>query len=351
MTRVVLFLLMTVALSAQTRQAQTGSIEGVVVRAGTSIPIVGARVVAQQIPASYKAETVTDNAGHFAFSAVPEGMVTVQVTRDGFVANTNSSSPSLFTSVRAVANQRVEVPNLRLLPTSTISGRITDAEGQPLRGISVEFLRIVLQEDGRRVWDVQATAKTNDLGEYRQTKLPPGDHYVRVVIQPRDSAKTITYFPGTVNADRAAAIALKDGIDAFADFRLDAANSGVYKITGRVVAPFPRTATSPSIALALVNRSSYGVSERDPFLGLLTAQARADDDTGIFELKGIRTGSYDLFASVIAGGLTYLSKTPIEVRDGNVEGLNLGLAPSLEVKGQLVTEGFLPQRPLRLGPS
>jgi len=349
MTRIFLVMLVTAALSAQTPQAKTGSIEGVVVRAGTSIPIVGAQIVAQQISSSFTAETVTDGAGRFVFSAVPEGMVTVQVTRDGFIANTDSSSSTLSTAVRAVANQRVEIPNLKLLPTSTISGRVTDDERRPLRGISVEFLRIVLQEDGRRVWDVQATAQTNDQGEYRQTKLAPVDHYVRLIIQPKDSGRSITYFPGTVNANNAAAIALKDGLDAVADFRVDSANSGVYKITGRAAAPFARTATSPSIALMLVNRPSDGPSEQDLFRGLLTAQTSADDDTGIFELKGIHTGSYDLFASSVSGGLTFLSKTPIEVRDGNVEGLNLGLQPGPDVKGQLLTEGPRPQRPLRLG--
>ena len=66
---------------------------------------------------------------------------------------------------------------LAMTPTGSISGRVYDAEGEPLGKAQVEVMRPVYK-DGQRMLTIVEIVASDDRGEYRLFWLPPGRYYV-----------------------------------------------------------------------------------------------------------------------------------------------------------------------------
>ena len=62
-------------------------------------------------------------------------------------------------------------------PTSGISGRVVDADGDPAGRVQVLALRLVY-DGGKPVMTIAQTVTTNDRGEYRMFWLTPGSYRV-----------------------------------------------------------------------------------------------------------------------------------------------------------------------------
>ena len=66
--------------------------------------------------------------------------------------------------------------------TGSISGRVTDAGGEPIAHAFVMALQPWYQKGQRRLAFVQAV-QTNDLGEYRLFWLPPGRYFIAATFE------------------------------------------------------------------------------------------------------------------------------------------------------------------------
>jgi hypothetical protein len=87
-----------------------------------------------------------------------------------------------------VANgQRMSGITLRMAPVGSISGRVVDADGDPVQFASVELIRPAYQ-DGKRRLTIVVGMRTDDRGEYRLHSIPPGEYYVAA--RPWDSRST-----------------------------------------------------------------------------------------------------------------------------------------------------------------
>src|SRR5262249_9240456 len=58
------------------------------------------------------------------------------------------------------------------------TGRVTDAAGEPLAGITVQLQRSVYDAQGKRTFQGVVNARTNDLGEYRLYWVTPGLYFL-----------------------------------------------------------------------------------------------------------------------------------------------------------------------------
>jgi hypothetical protein len=326
-------LALVVLLSALLQQTpQTGTIEGIVTRSGsTLVPIAGAQVtITAPSPFSNGTlivlDTTTDGGGHFLFSDLPAGVFKVEVSQEGYGYRASKFvfTSTLKTSVTVAPGKRVQVPNLTLTPTSTIRGRVLDSEGHGVPNVPVEFLRMTVNDQGRKMW---ATGKvdtdTNDQGEYELTMLGPGDYYVRTILDTQSDLPIAVYYPGALDGSAAAAVALVEGSQMVADIRVGPAVSGpTYKVSGRV---------SQSADLILMKRDSLEPVE-------LSATAAADADTGRFEFRAVRPGSYDLWAVTEVSGKNLFSTVPIEIRDKDIENVSLTLRAGVDIKGRLIVD-------------
>ena len=60
----------------------------------------------------------------------------------------------------------------------SIAGTISDEEGEPVAGVSVQAMSKVFNQ-GKSALQARGSAKTDDRGNYRLYDLPPGRYYVQ----------------------------------------------------------------------------------------------------------------------------------------------------------------------------
>jgi hypothetical protein len=145
------------ARNAQTPSASPGSIQGIVVRAGTIEPL-GRAVLelrGDDDDAPPLVSTTTEADGRFSFRNLRSGRYRLAATRPGSV-----SRPMSIT----VSGGRTEEVTVAMAPTGAISGRVYGQNGEPLGNIDVAALKSTYQR-GRRVLSAVQSVRTNDRGD------------------------------------------------------------------------------------------------------------------------------------------------------------------------------------------
>ena len=340
-----------VLLAALQQAPQTGTIEGTVVRLGTNFPIAGVEIRAT-LASSERIETVTDGAGRFVLRDVSPGRVSIEARADGYIfpvglpasatirdsleATVSSAEGYILPnavlrfSTNVAAGQNLKLPAAPATRASVIRGRVVDGEGHGIPDVALGFILGVTDATGsRRLMMEVSTARTDSHGDYERDMLGPGDYYVKATVDREGAASVTVYHPATPNKNAAAPVVLGEGTEATADISISAALSeNRFKVSGRVL-PLPEKSPG-AVGLLLKTQGAPSTAVMD---------SSTDTKTGRFELRGIPAGVYDLFASVNVDGKEYLSKTSLEIRDEDLEDINITLQPGTEVKGRLVVDG------------
>jgi hypothetical protein len=388
-----------IALLSQAATAQLpirgGSIEGVVVERSTGVPIVGANVELRRVQRVSPQETnVRSNAPREDFTLPPAGG-TQPVALDSKVVVTSSDgtfvisdvapgdyrlyatrgsghTPAEYGQRSAVGSgvpftlqdgQRMTGVSLVMTPTSTITGTVTDANGEPAGYAHVQALRAVYR-DGRRSLTVMQLVQADDRGMFRLFWLPPGEYYVcakmldlrrsseMMYIQPpsrfgtyeQQMRPTITainssrllddgtvnegqyvpvYFPSTLDERRAAPIRVRAG-QTVSGIDINLANSLVRtrRIRGRVI---DGTTGNPTSAMVQI-------IPRNPPAILLIPTGQAGQD-GVFEMWGALPGADYLIAN---GGSGLLA---VDVENADVNGVTVTVWPGSTINGRIRLDG------------
>jgi hypothetical protein len=349
-----------VALLAQ--QPRVGSIEGIVVQAGTPQPVARAVV---ELTGSREAEPVavtTDTDGKFQFRNVAAGPYSLTVSRDGYLERRSGNS-----TLTVQAGQTAKDIRLTLIATGAISGRVYDSVGEPLANVSIRALKYSYA-DGQKTLTPVKTGESDDRGEYRLFWLPPGLYYInatppgakpgdafvfslesgadridshgivrhdRSPVEKLGEADVPVYYPGTTETQSAVPLEVRSGADiGGVDFTL--ARAKTRKVRG--VAIDSVTGQPAANATVVLVPRTPSVS------GSLTSGRPSSD--GTFEIQGVLPGSYFLVATErnLGGGRNGVSltggRTPIEVGGSDLERLTVVLAPVIEIAGELVLEGL-----------
>jgi protocatechuate 3,4-dioxygenase beta subunit len=390
-----LMLVLFVAQSQPAPQAARGSIDGFVVKLGTSQPVSKARVMLtrnQGRGESYAA--TTESGGRFAFQNLEPGEYRLSVTRNGYVRSEygqrSLNRPGLPLTVNA--GQKVSDVVLQIVPAGTIAGRIYDRDGEPLPNVNVQAMRYVYREGSRILTSVQQ-ARTNDLGEYRLFWLNPGQYYVSATpneggrmtagtspiagpgiggaisggrggppagrggargagrgepqagvrggmaaipaammdVPSEDEGYIPTYFPNTTDAQSAAPIQLPPGV-LYPNVDLIVSPVRTLRVRGQVV---DGTTGQPArgIQVMLVQRQQGGgFGMNGNFRG------RNPDDSGVFEIRGVVPGSYDIVATMNNRNSRMTARVPIDVGGSDVENVTLVLSPGYPIAGHIAIE-------------
>src|SRR5438876_3081867 len=171
-------MLCAVGLSLFVQLSNTASVEGVVARLDTGKPLARATVtLSNDRYTSQVLNTTTDATGRFSFLNVPPGEYRLQASRQGpyIPAEYGQRKPDeRGTPITIQPGQKITEIRLQLAPTSSISGRILDNDGEPLGRVEVQALQSLYLDGHRDLYPVQ-TVMTNDLGDYRKYwKRPRG---------------------------------------------------------------------------------------------------------------------------------------------------------------------------------
>ena len=275
---------------------KTGSIAGVAIDEKSGEGIAKALIILRRDQEGGLGE-ITDAKGKFTLRDVDPGVYTLSIERDGYVAAGEKSQ-----TVSVQAGQTTSDLKLKLQRTGTVSGRILDADGDPISGVGVVILPARAIKNAR---PVSFFAATNDRGEYRVFHIPPAGYRVSATYTPTgrydgvrmqrpagadaasgSEAYPIVYYPATTDARQATVLTVEPGTEIHGiDLQLVRVR-GV-RVRGRVTA----TASSgPAPLFQMVTLVPIG--QRDaPAPG---HDVLIRDPKGEFEFTGVMPGTYRL---------------------------------------------------------
>jgi Carboxypeptidase regulatory-like domain len=178
--------------------------------------------------------------GRFEFT-VPPGKYSLAgeaagMQRQNFGGRT--APPDIAVSIIAESGLPTEDLIFPLFPSASIKGKVLDVHGDAVENALVHLMRktVVAGKPGSSSY---GWSYTNDLGEYRVGRLPPGVYYLAVNATPwyaegnrrwrsalGEQAETLgvafvpSYYPGTPDLSQAVPIVLSAGQEARGDFSL-----------------------------------------------------------------------------------------------------------------------------------
>jgi hypothetical protein len=266
---------------------------------------------------------LTNAEGKFRIAGIPAGSYQVTLDRVGYVA----SSEATRGPVTLTPGEKKDNLNVKLVPVGAISGRVLDADGQPMDGLQVHT------EQGERT---MRSGVTDDRGQYRIGGLGPGRYRVRAVtrnlavppeIRTDGTTETLyadTYHPGALDVKGAARVAVGPGSDVTGiDIRL--VRAPIVRMAGRVTG-MPEGAKNVYV---LVTRGNGGQGGQG-------AQVKPDGgfelwrpDPGKYKLRAMCNNSEEMLASGVV---------EVEVGDSDIDNVALTLLAPEEIRGQLEFE-------------
>ena len=305
--------------------------------------------------------SVTDNAGNFLINAVlPGNYDVVTESKDHFGPGSYPDRPSLSVSVAAGSMNELKVP---MTPGAVVSGRVTDAAGQRLSNKIVQAY-VLGYQDGYPLLSPGPQARTDDQGEYKLFWLPPGEYFLAATFPrgrrtPSPDGKDLvtTYYPRTTDTLIAQPVIIRGGEER-AGFDIEMQATSSFKISGTIISSVTPP-TGPGVVGANVGATTATINilARDSNIpdsvgtrALGTVQVVQTGDqvwSAPFEVSGIQPGIYDLSTWVResnpdGGSSITIGRTPVEILDKDLTGVELRIYPSVRVLGKVTVDGHAP---------
>ncbi len=277
-----------------------------------------------RIAGSSQRTVFTDGEGHFQFEGLAAGRVILTAQKPGYF------SPQEF---RGSANKLMNVgPTtdsvvVKLTPQSVISGRVTDATGQPIEHVPVHLTARAVR-GGRKHWEARGQQQTDEDGRYRFANLMPGTYYLAAG-PARDEIRILpgaekpkagypsVYYPGVPDLASASPLQLAAGQHAQADFSMSA--GPVYHVSGSV------TGYSPHYGVGFQLLSQSGDD--------LSLPIKFNEESGRFDVDSVPPGNY-VVKAFSQGGASLDQPLRGELHlnvAASVENLHLVLGPAISI--------------------
>ena len=284
---------------------------------------------------------ITNGNGKFRFKQVPPGEYELTGRRIGYLngsygATSWDSGGSPLTIKAGDAFTDIQ---LRLFPAGAISGRVIDADGDPVPGAEVH-LWYQLNILGQSKWERGSNIGTGHNGEYRIEGLGPGRYFVSAnaneTEEPRQEDRLVdstgnpvmfrdvlTYYPDALTIDEASPISIKLGLEQRgSDIRIR--RSKRYRVAGTIAGVAHNAASDLGIA---VWREPSGL-----FIGNSKISA-----SGEFAIADLLPGTYNLLLSRSQGET--IGKTKVYVKDADLTGVVIASYAPAQVKVHVAIEG------------
>ena len=146
------------------------SIEGRLWNPISGSPVRKADVVVGTLNGEPLKRAISDANGRYHVEGLPAGKYRIAVGRAGFL-------PALSSMVLTLKADEVrQGVDIAMDTPAVITGHVFDEEGEPVEGIGVTAFT---RDERSGVISISATARTNDMGEYRFAGLPGGTYVIR----------------------------------------------------------------------------------------------------------------------------------------------------------------------------
>lgn len=219
-------------------------VAGTVVDSATNAPLAGAEVQVSPVGKDQLIEVaVADGNGYFAFHNLFTGKYQLAAAHAGYLQQTYRQHGAYNTAIvtgPGIDNSRIVFPLVR---QCSVSGTITDQDGEPVPNASVYLLRYSVN-DGLKTVRLRSQARTGNDGRYTAGNLAPGQYFVAVSAQPwyavqamamgrrpgqpaevpekLDIAYPLVFYPGVTDDQSAAALTVLPGTRLEANLTLSA---------------------------------------------------------------------------------------------------------------------------------
>lgn len=334
-----------VCVPAQTapQKVATASISGKVTIKGK--PAVGVMVLASDSrdrgssnAKGYRARS--DQAGNYRITNLPAGNYDISTLAAALV-------PSNESQTLVVADgEQLEDVNISLAPGGVITGKITDAQGEPLIGehvriepVDEEFPRGISRQVTQRLYSGENS--TDDRGVYRAFGLPPGKYKVVVGNSssglgggPRQFHKE-TFYPSVSDSAKATAIEVKEGSETEHIDIVVGPPTGTFKVSGQVV----DSETGKAIA-----NVSYGVTVTiDRADGSSSSSGSTGGErtnaNGEFRLENLSPGRYTIFTAPTEESHVPSASVSFDLVDRDISNLVIKTTKGSSLSGVVVLDG------------
>ena len=296
----------------------------------------GSSINEPQLRAFFKVRTNGD--GHYRVTGLTEGAYMIRAHSKAYTLPKNSSEFETFRSVTLDEGESRDSVDFALIRGGVITGRVIDAEGRPLIGVSLRLLSLDENGNPKREGDFgdYLALWTDDRGVYRIYGLSQGRYNLSAgdegAFGPANRRLPRTFYPDVTDQKQAKIIDVKEGAevtDININIRLGAAKN-TYAATGRVIdavtgQPLPRV--SVIVGGAPDNENARGRSWK----------GAETDGEGAFRVTGLLSGRYELRLG--SDGEHFSEKIRLEVSDSDVSGLDVKAIRGSTISGVVIIEG------------
>lgn len=337
-------------------EVKLATLEGLVTHAASKTPIRKAKVNLTGIGTTGGGSAETGDDGRFSLKDIKPGRYRLTAEKTGYETSAYGAKQpgeTLGQIVRVDSGATLSSLDIALPKHGVIAGKVFDTDNEPLQKALVMALANVYNEGKRiRLPRGAVPVLTNDLGEYRVGQLPPGKYIICAIrfhwLQPNPDQKipkpqvedsmVTTCYPSAGNMDEAAAITIADGSEIPGiDMRMGKART--VSVEGRITGIPPG---GGAVSILNLNAKTAG-----PMGNALNPRAFLMGGEGKFLFKNVPPGSYILHTLPTGlGNAPFVVKTPIDIGDQPIAGLEIPALIPFEIKAKIEAE---PGPELKLG--
>ena len=289
------------------------------------------------------AKATTSRTGKYVLTSVGPGTYDVSPVAPTLVVPNQGKSGQSGRSVTIEAGENVIGIDFDLVSKGSISGRVRDVTGEPVKGQTVEL--IVRGEDNyQRPFYSSSPGDhtTNDEGVYRISSVPPGRYIVKVgtgygltaygsTMKSRDYYQE-TFHPSVDEASKATVVAVATGLET-TDVDITVGRPlRLYEIVGQLIV-VETGAPVPNVGLEVITTSANDKGENH--LG----GAFRSNANGEFRIPNALPGHYVIAPENDRASNTYGDPISFDIKDEDVTGLKIPMHSASTLTGIVTIAG------------